>query len=384
MEIKKDRIVFVNQSVGYLMIDIINAFAKSGYYTQIALIAGNIKGIERLDKKVNVSRMKHYKRNTLSRRKLSWIVGTVQSLIIILWKYRRFHLFLVSNPPTISFITMLCRNRYSALIYDVYPEGLVWGGFISGNSMINKVWSKFNNRFYRKAQHVFTVTDGMAIGIKAYSPSINVTVIPIWHDELKGVPEDKKSNQFITLHGLYDKFIVMYSGNMGKGHDIEKLVFVANDLKDEKDIVFIFIGEGWKKTIIQDLIRNLELTNCMVLPYQTEEMFPHSLSAADVNVVSAPVGTNHICVPSKAYNLISLGIPMLGISEKNTELCQLIEKNEIGACFSREETKEIALFILSLKNNRDKMMRYKKNSVYVSARYSSANAYMFVNTLNSN
>jgi len=384
MKIKNDRIVFVNQSVGYLMIDIINAFAESGYYTQIALIAGNIKGIERIDKKVTVSRMKLYKRNTLIRRIFSWTVGTVQSLIIILWKYRRFHMFLTSNPPTISFITLLCRNRYSALIYDVYPEGLVWSGFISENSVINKVWSKFNNRFYRKAQHVFTITDGMAEGIKAYNPSINVKVIPIWHDELKGVPEDKKCNHFITLHGLHDKFIVMYSGNMGKGHDIEKLVYVANDLKDEKDIVFIFIGEGWKKTIIQDLIRNLNLTNCMVLPYQTEDMFPHSLSAADVNVVSAPVGTDHICVPSKTYNLISLGIPILGIAEKNSELYQLIENNDIGACFSREYTNKIALFILSLKNNRDEIMRYKKNTVSASAHYSSDNAYMFVNSLNGN
>ena len=382
MRIKNKKIVFVNQSVGYLMIDIINAFAESGYYERIALIAGNIKGIERLNKKVTVLRMKHYKRNSLSRRKFSWIVGTVQSLILILWKYSRFHLFLTSNPPTISFITLLCRNSYSALVYDVYPQGLVWGGFISEHSVINKVWSKFNSRFYRKAQHVFTITDGMAKGIKAYNPSIKVKVIPIWHDELKGVPEDKKCNQFITLHGLHDKFIVMYSGNMGKGHDIEKLVYVANDLKDDRDIVFIFIGEGWKKTIIQDLIRNFDLTNCMVLPFQSEEMFPHSLSAADVNVVSAPVGTDHICVPSKTYNLISLGIPVLGIAEKNSELYQLIEKNEIGACFVKEDTNEITRFIMSLKNNREEKMRYKKNSASAAAHYSSANAYMFVNTLN--
>ena len=364
------------------MIDIINAFVESGNYEKIALIAGDISGKERLNKQVKISHIRRYNRNSLRHRLSSWITGTVQALFIILWKYSGFHLFLVSNPPTISFITLLCRNSYSTLIYDVYPEGLIVGGFVSRNSLINKIWSRFNHRFYKNAQHVFTITEGMAKGIKAYCPSVKVHVIPVWYDVLKGIPKDKSVNNFITTYSLQNKFLVIYSGNMGKGHDIEALVSVANLLKEDKDIIFIFIGEGWKKILILDLIQDMSLENCMLLPYQSIEMLPHSLSAADVGVVSVPVGAGNVCVPSKTYNLISLGIPVLGIAERNSEIYQLIEKNDIGACFPKENVKGIVGFISTLKNNANEKMKYKNNSILASTNYSPINAYKFVSVLN--
>ena len=382
MKSKEKKIVFINQSPGYLMIDILNAFAESGNYEDIALIAGKIRGIERLNRQVKISRIKSYKIANIRQRLTSWIVGTIQSLFIIWWKYRGFHLFLVSNPPTISFITLLCRNSYSTLIYDVYPEGLVLGGFVSRKSLINKIWSRFNQRFYENAQHVFTITDGMAEGIKSYCSNVKVQVIPVWSGELKEAPKDKISNKFITLYSLQDKFIVMYSGNMGKGHDIEVLVQVANNLKEDKDIVFIFIGEGWKKTLIKDLIQDMNLNNCIVLPYQSAEMLPHSLSAADLGVVFVPVGAGNVCVPSKTYNLLPLGVPVMGIAEKNSEIYQLIEKHNIGACFFKDNIKEISEFIYTLKNKEDEKMKYKHNSIIASVHYTPANAYHFVYAFN--
>lgn len=376
------KIVFVNQSSGYLMIDILNAFAESGYYEKIALIAGDVSGVERLNQQITISHITRYNRNSTGSRLASWIIGTVQCLFIILWKYRGYQLFLVSNPPTISFITLLCRNSYSTLIYDVYPEGLILGGFISRNSLINKIWSRFNRRFYRKARHVFTITDEIAVGIKTYYPNIKVKIIPIWHDMLKGVPKDKISNNFIISNGLQNKFIVMYSGNMGKGHDIETLVYVANELKDDKTIIFVFIGEGWKKKYITDLIQNMNLENCMILPYQTFEMLPHSLSAADISVVSAPVGTGHVCVPSKTYNLIFLGIPILGISDNDSAIYQFVERYDIGACFSKDNIKGISEFISTLKDRDDVILKYKNNSISASVHYSPVNACQFVNLLN--
>ena len=381
MKTKNDKIVFVNQSSGYLMIDIVNVFAASGNYAKIALVAGEIKDMERLNKNVKIYRITRYSKNNVRQRFVSWIVGTVQALFIVLRKMGGYHLFLSSNPPITSFITLLCRNTYSTLVLDVYPEGLVLGGFVSRNSPINKIWSRFNRRFYKKAQHVFTLTDGMAERIKKDCPHVNVQVIPVWNCELKGTPENKNGNIFLNLYGLQNKFVVMYSGNMGKGHDIDALVYVANNLKEDPDIVFIFIGEGWKKTHITDLIQDMSLENCMTLPYQPAELLPHSLTAADVGIVCVPTGGGDVCVPSKTYNLIALGIPVLGIAEKNSEIFQLIEKYKIGACFSKDDIQGITAFISTLKNNEQEKIRYGKNALSTAVHYSSENAREFVNAL---
>jgi len=383
MKMKKQKIVFVNQSSGYLMVDIVNAFVESEKFKQIAIITGESKRLEGLNQQVVISHIVSYKKNNVRQRLLSWMIGTIQTLFIILWKYRGYHLFLASNPPTVSFLTLCCRNPYSTLVYDVFPEGLVLGGFISRTSLINKLWSRFNNRFYHKAQHVFTITEGMAKVIQTYCPNVTVKVIPVWHEIFKGVPDEKNANKFITLLGLQHKFIVMYSGNMGKVHDIDVLVHVADALKKDKDIVFIFIGEGWKKTIIMELIQEMNLDNCMVLPYQTVEMLPHSLSAADISVVSVPDSAVNVCLPSKIYNLISLGVPVLGIAEKNAEIVKLIEKYDFGASFSKDNTKGIIDFVSMMKNNADVKMKYQNNAKVASRHFSPENAHEFVKTFDS-
>jgi len=277
---------------------------------------------------------------------------------------------------------LFCRNSYSTLIYDLYPAGLVVSGLISKKSIINKIWNKFNRRFFRKAANVFTITEGMAEEIKTCSPNAKLTVIPIWHDILKDIPKDKQANNFVKQNKLHNKFIVMYSGNMGKEYNLETLIYVADELKSDNEIIFIFIGEGWKKRTITELITKMNLENCKVLPYQPVEMLSHSLTASDISVVCAPSGIAKTCLPSKTYTIISLGITILGIAENNSEISQFIEKNEIGVCFSKEKIKEIAAFISELKNDTAQKTKYKNNSLKIASNYSPQNAQKFINIMN--
>jgi len=361
-----NKIVFINQCTGYLTVDIVNAFADTGKYEKIALISGGIKESDSLNSSVKLSFIKPYNKKTKWKRTKSWTIGTIQSLFLVLFKYRGYHLFLFSNPPTTSFITLFCRNTYSTLIYDVYPEGLVLAKFISRKSLINKLWSKFNRRFYRKAKHIFTITKGMSEGIKKYNPDINVQVIPLWNNSFSGIPEDKSSNNFINMHGLQNKFIVMYSGNMGKGHDIETLVQIARILKTESEIVFVFIGDGWKKPLIFNLINDLNLRNCLLLPLQPVEMLPHSLSAADIAVVISPAETENVCTPSKVYNMLALGKPILSIAGKKSEMYRLTKKYDFGICYSNNNISDLVKFVIRLKHSKHEYQKYHKKSLIAS------------------
>jgi hypothetical protein len=371
----KKKIVFINQSSGYLMTDIVNAFYNSGMY-EVALISGEIKKKETMHSSIQLSYIKKYSKKNIVDRTLSWIIATIQVWFLIRKKYQDYHVFLTSNPPTISFIASFIPNPYSALIYDLYPEGLVQGKFISENSLINKLWSRYNKKFFVKADNVFAITEGIAKGIKRYSPQSKINIIPVWCESVKGTIHSPQENKFIKKYHLEGKFIVMYSGNMGKVHDLEALVYLAEYFKDEKDIIFIFSGEGWKKQIINELVFQLNLQNCLILPYQSKDIFSDFLFSAHIGVVSVAKGAEWVCIPSKTYNLLAYGIPILGITENFSDLSRLIRENHVGESFTSKDIAGMAAFVQSVKEGKEN--QYSRNAFKVSEKFTSDNAFRFL------
>ncbi|KAA6302444.1 MAG: hypothetical protein EZS26_001276 [Candidatus Ordinivivax streblomastigis] len=376
---KSNKIVFVNQSSGYLMIDIANAFCDSGLFDKVALISGKIKNKDSLHPNIHLSSIKTYSKKNVIDRTVSWVIATIQTLFWVLCKYRNYHVFLTSNPPPIAFITSFLSNPYSVLIYDLYPKGLIKGQFISEKSMINTFWSKYNAKFFLNANNVFAITEGIAKGIKKYSPQCQVDVIPVWYESVKKTTQSFDENQFVKKYALEDKFIILYSGNMGKSHDLESLIYLADLLKEEKEIIFVFAGEGWKKKIINDLIAQLNLENCLLLSYQSKDLFWDCLSATRIGVVSVAKGAELLCIPSKTYNLLSFGIPILGIAESFSDLAHLINENQVGECFTRENIQGMAKYVKAVKAR--KGMDYSENARKTAEKFTSANALKFLDCL---
>lgn len=152
---KLKRIAIINQDSGYLMIDIANEYHKKGYET--TLVAGRI--VQRdvvLNKGIKVWKILRYNRSSTIKRLLSWIGGTIQILFLIWFKFRNMHLLIVSNPPLAPLLSLLANNRYSLLIFDVYPDALADYGFVKRDSMIVKMWTKANKKAYKHAFRVYT------------------------------------------------------------------------------------------------------------------------------------------------------------------------------------------------------------------------------------
>lgn len=370
-------ILIVNQSSGYLMVDIANAFVNSGKYDQVVLMAGNPEALVGLDKNVHIEKMCKYNRISLVKRFLSWTYGSLQILFKVWFKYRSYELFLVSNPPTVSFVTLFCKNQYSTLIYDVYPDGLVSTGFVSNRNLLFKIWVKVTKRFYQKAQHVYTITEGMANRMAQYCERGSIEVVSVWYNSILN-RIDRKENDFIRQNNLTNKFIIMYSGNIGKGHNVKLLVSIAERMKQDDEIQFVIIGEGWEKKIIQDLIVKKSLNNVLLLPYQPSNRLSYSLSAADLAYISVEDNVSTICVPSKTFNFIKLGTPLLCIAQEDAEIAKLIRAYEIGGVFRQTEIDNIVDFIFRLKNDKKKREEYKNNLAQAKSIFSPENSFKFI------
>jgi glycosyltransferase involved in cell wall biosynthesis len=367
-------IVFVNQSSGYLMIDIINAHAP--YYDELVLLTGffNPRAIA-LDPKVKIKYLKSYKRSGNLVKFYSWFVFHLQSLFYILFKYKKSKLYLVSNPPINVFTFGMVKKEYAYLIYDMYPQALVKNNLISTSSLLYKFWMRLNIKMFDNAKHVFTLSDGMKNNLKYISKHEQVKVVPVWTNTTFFNEIPKAENMFLKTNHLEGKFIVGYSGNLGKTHPVEKIIEIADYLKKTEDIQFLIIGDGEKKVTLQKIQAKKKLANLTILDFQATKLFPHVLAAMDIGVVTLEINAKDLSVPSKTFDLMSAGKPILSIAGNDSELAAIITTNQIGQNFDENASiEQMAAYILKLKRNFHVYGEISKNSKRNSLKYTQENA----------
>lgn len=354
------------------MIDIIHQHLK--LYDEIVLLTGflNPRNNE-LDGRVKVHMLKSYDRANLFNRSWSWIVFTLQVYRLLLTKYQKSALYLVSNPPLTVFLERLFNRPTSFLIYDVYPDALVEYDFSGKDSFLVKWWEKINRKAFKNARHIFTISPGMKKLLAKYVDEDKIEMVPVWTDNKFLQPVSKPENPWVQKHGLQEDLVVMYSGNLGITHPLELLMDIAEKLNDSA-VKFVIVGEGKKKELLANKIKDMQLKNVLLLPYQPMKVFPYSLAAADIGVVILDSQASNLSVPSKTYNLMSVGVPILAIADHDSDLADLIEKHENGVCYTARELEKIVAFIKEMLQDRSKLQELGGNSIQASKEYGSKNA----------
>jgi glycosyltransferase involved in cell wall biosynthesis len=376
---RNSKIVIINQSTGYLTIDIVNAFASN--YDEVTLIAGSIKESERkLDSKVMVDLIVSYNRNSSIQRLWTWLAGTAGIFFKLLFKYRDYKVVYITNPPMSYLCSLLLHNPYSIIVYDIYPEALKNIGIKDG-SIFYKLWGRWNMRLFRKAETVFTLSDGMGSELSKYIDRSRIKVIYNWSasENIHPVPRDE--NKFIKDNNLEGMFIVLYSGNIGYTHNVESVIEVAEKLRSHEDIRFLFIGEGKKKEILQNKVREYGITNCIFMTWQSTQVLPFSLASADIGVVTLNDETATVSVPSKTYNLLAVGTPLMCIAPQSSELNRLVSSYGNGKCFDKNNIDGMAGYILRLHEDNQLRLRMSEASLEASKHFTYKNAMEYVQAL---
>lgn len=374
----KRKTVLINQSSSNLMFDTVNAFVERG--DEVALICGPFN----LDKStlhasVKISHIIRYNRKSAIKRLWTWGMSTIQILWYLLTKYRGWEVIYVTNPPMSYFCQKLVKNPFSIIVYDIYPDALLNVG-IGENHFIYRWWAKQNRKIFSKAKKVFTLCDSMSSALERYTDIDKLKVVPLWAVDRRLKPIPKNENEFVINHKLQDKFVVMYSGNMGYTHSVDKLVEIAAMMKNDTNVHFLFIGDGKKRPEIEKRIADEQLTNCTVLDWQPSEILPFSLAAADLGVITLNDDSAKISIPSKTFNLMAVGAPLLCISPEEAEMRRLIAKYDNGACFSPNELNNIAGFIRNIACNKELKEKYSINSIKASKDFTPDNAKLYLNS----
>ena len=372
-------VLLVNQSTVYLMTDIVNEYVRSGRYDKVELFAGEINIRPSVpDPSVHIIKTVKYNKQSTAKRLFTWLGAFIHLLCVVWSRSKDCTLVLVSNPPLTVFIPLLTRKRCCYVVYDLYPDSLFSQGFVKRDSALGRWWIRKTKKAFAKAETIFTLSEDMKQAVAQYVSDDKIKIVYNWAHNEHMAPVEKSANPFLKEHGLQDKFIVLYSGNMGMTHDIDVMVDVANEVKEHNDIEFLFIGEGAKRPIIEQRIAEYGLANCMVLDFQPLEVLPYSMGSADIAIVTTGNLQSGLSVPSKTYTYLATGAALLCLAGRDTELGRLARESHTGECFSREEVDGMTQFILGLAHDPEKCNTYKHNSRQTALRYTPANAQQYV------
>jgi glycosyltransferase involved in cell wall biosynthesis len=155
-------------------------------------------------------------------------------------------------------------------------------------------------------------------------------VIPNWADVGSVQPIPREGNPLLQHLGLQKKFVVQYSGNMGRTHGLEGILDAAMQLREEPDIQFVLIGDGAKRHWAEEQAARRSLANVTILPWQPRETIAISLNACDLALVSFVKGMAGVSVPSRMYNIMAAGKPILAVADENSELARVVKEEELG------------------------------------------------------
>lgn len=259
----------------------------------------------------------------------------------------------------------ITKIPYIILVYDIFPEILVNLELMSSENIIIKIWEKFNKLSFDSAKEIIVLSSGMKNKIHSnyLIPKTKINNIPSWADEKSIYHKSKAKNYFLKKHKLENYFIVLYSGNQGRCHDIFTLVNAAKILKNERNILFLFVGDGFQnKFLRQECVKN-KLTNCVFLPFQDKKDLPFILSSASVGIVSLSKKISGLIAPSKLYGHLACGTPIAAISGKDSYLKKLIEDHKCGKWFKNGNYEGLAEWIFKVYQQKELSKKVGESSL---------------------
>ncbi|GAB4303186.1 MAG: glycosyltransferase family 4 protein [Oscillatoriaceae cyanobacterium] len=262
-------------------------------------------------------------------------------------------LLLTTEPPYLPILGLfanLCFGLpYVCLLYDLYPDAAVELKVIPPKHWLVKLWDNINRLIWKRARSIIVLSSTMKDRVVAKCPEIKdkISVIHSWADPTWIKPLNKSHNWFAKQYNLNGKFTVLYSGNMGRCHDMDTIMAAAEELREEP-VQFVFIGAGAKTKDCQEKAQQLGLTNCLFLPYQDKEVIPYSLTACDLSLVSISKGLEGVIAPSKLYGILAAGRPVAAICEPHSYLRQLIADARCGVAVDNGDGHGLADWIRRL------------------------------------
>jgi colanic acid biosynthesis glycosyl transferase WcaI len=268
----------------------------------------------------------------------------------------------MTDPPMLgAAVTGAALRRGAHVVHwiqDIYPE-IVTAHVGAVAALPLSPLRLPRNAAWRSARCCVTLGEGMARALaEAGVPAGHIATVPNWAPrELQSEPAAGAVAARRTAWGLTDRFIVAYSGNLGRVHEFKAVIEAAAVLRAHPEIVFLFVGTGARFDEVRSAARARGLTNIRFLPPEPREQLAASLAAADVQLVTLKPAFARLVYPSKLAGALAAGRPVLFVGPPDGEIARLLAREQCGTAVAPGEGARLAGVVRQWQDDRAARLR---------------------------
>lgn len=268
---------------------------------------------------------------------LTYVVGAT---VVALAGRRPDVVVAATDPPIVGLTGLIVsRLRRTPLVYflwDIHPE-VTLVARIMRPGLITRFTAWANRVSVSRAAAVVTPTAAMGrTAVDLGADRTRVHVLPLWENTDLVAPEPK-DNPFSRRHGLADRFVLMYSGNMGLTQGLDRYVELAARLADLPGFTLAFVGDGAARSLLEVRVQALGRPGVLLLPYQPREQMRWSLASADVLFAPNLNGLMRYMFPSKVYTFMASARPFVAAIDPASDLAESIRRLDCGSVVAPDD-----------------------------------------------
>jgi colanic acid biosynthesis glycosyl transferase WcaI len=245
-------------------------------------------------------------------------------------------------PHAVVAAARLKRARSALIMHDLFPDVLVMAGLLKPASVVTKAIRSLNALMFRGLNAVITIgrdTEQLLLRYRGVTPD-KIRFIPNWTTLAPRVRPIEPDNPYRRPHAA--RFIVGLSGNLGFTHDPVIVFEAARLLRDDPDIHFLLSGWGIGFERLKEMQSEAGLANVSLVDRVPDENLEAFLSAANLWLIPYRKNVAGVSVPSRFYNLLAMGRPVLIVSERDAEAALTVTEHDIGWVVTPGEASELA------------------------------------------
>jgi colanic acid biosynthesis glycosyl transferase WcaI len=299
----------------------------------------------------------------LIKRAAAEILFIVRVFLVLLRKLQRGDVAITVTAPfmlpyAVAAAAKLKRARSALILHDLYPDVLVMAGFLRPASILVKAIRGANALMFRALNAVVIIgrdTEQLLMRYRGFARD-KIRYIPNWATLAPAVRPIRLDNPYRLQHG---RFVVGLSGNLGFTHDPVVVFEAARLLRDDPDIHFLLSGWGVGFERLKDMQSEAGLPNVTLVDRVDDENLETFLSAANVWLIPYRKNVAGVSVPSRFYNLLAVGRPVVLVSEPDAEAALTVTEHDVGWVVTPGNAEELArtLRIASLSEDQLKAER---------------------------
>lgn len=254
----------------------------------------------------------------------------------------KFDLILYSTPP-ITFVSAIeyVKKRDHAKTYlllkDIFPQNAVDIGMLSEKGIKGLIYRHFR----KKEKQLYSISDRIGCMSQANleyiihnNPEIDPAVVEICPNSVEVVDKSIDNMLKLKLREKYgipiEKRVIVYGGNLGKPQDIPYLVKCIDSIKGISEIYFLIVGDGADYHVLEDYVRNNEPKNMKLMRRLPKEEYDALISACDIGLIVLDHRFTIPNFPSRLLGYMQARIPVLALTDKNTDVGKVIVDNDFG------------------------------------------------------